>query len=91
MSTIKIIANRVPLYWMNETTGVLRSAVIAFLDNNATEKQIELVIAYCKAWVDCQVWKGNLAGIRESIREVKTSDELRRWIHEALDEGIDPL
>lgn len=89
--SVKIVMDKMPLYWMNETTGVMRSAVIAFLDGNATEKQLALVIAYCKAWVDCPVWEGNLAGIRKSIREVKTSDELKWWIHEALEEGIDPL
>lgn len=90
MSTLKIVMNRVPLYWRNEASGKLPAAVMAYLSSTQTQEQLDLVIAYVRAWVECPVWK-NIEPLRESVKGVKTHEELRKWIWEALDYGIDPL
>lgn len=91
MSNVKIVMDKVPMYWMHETIGVLKKAVLAFLDHKETPEDMELVIKYCKAWVDCPIWTGNVEGLRKDINKVKTAHQLRGWIYKALDEGIDPL
>jgi len=92
-----------PKYWRDETGGVLASAIYLFL--NEPEKLTVGMIAYIRAyfiqWVESPAWDMNpshddasragLAAIRASARQIRTVKDIRKWIHAALDMGIDPL
>lgn len=82
----------IPGYWMNETSGVLRPAVEAYLHGHAmTRGQIDAMRAYLRQWMAGD-WKSPLLDVlRTSVEDIKTRDDLKRWFDRALDEMIDPL
>lgn len=94
-----------PLRWQDDVTGVLPSAVKAFLDEGlghkrCTPEQVELVRDYCEYYINAPCWQlgeetdpyhiAFLAG-REHVKTLKSVKELSVWIRSALDLGIDPL
>lgn len=80
----------IPGYWMNETSGVLAPVVRSYLaGHELDEAELTTMRAYLRQWVG-----GAFAGaelLRASVDRITTTDELRRWLAEALDAGIDPL
>ena len=92
---------RGPLRWQDDISGQMPQAVLAFFEGKATPGQFALVRDYCRYYIDAPCWDWNphnddenraeLAAVRASIREVKTTMELNAWIGRCLDMGIDPL
>ncbi len=91
-----------PGYWMDETSGVLRPAVEAFLTGQSmTLAQIGAMRSYLRQWVDASIWDENplaglhgllwLASMRLSCDELVSREAIARWIAKAVDGGIDPL
>ena len=84
---------RIPGYWMNETSGVLRPAVEAYLhDQPMTGEQIAAMRAYLRQWIAADGFRGPTVDVlRTAVDGLTTKDAIRRWIDIATDEGMDPL
>lgn len=87
-----------PLYWRNETSGVLPAAVWAYLNESATGEQLELLGNYLEYYIHAPCWDipGNafadeLEELRQSSKTLRARQEIHDWIFRALDIGIDPL
>lgn len=82
-----------PGYWMNETSGVLRPAVEAYLRCEPMEPAaIAALRAYLRQWIAAPAWQG--AGVellRQAIDRLTSREAIDEWLEHALDEGIDPL
>jgi len=82
----------VPGYWMNETSGVLRPAVEAYLRREPmTPNQIAAMRAYLRQWMQAD-WAGPMIDpLRSKIEEITTQANINEWMKMALRENIDPL
>ena len=91
-----------PLYWRDETTGVLAGAILVFIAHVANKSnaapsadQIELIRDYLDYWINAPCWRefesGELLKLREEVKTLKTTEEVHKWLMTALDAGIDPL
>lgn len=91
-----------PGYWMYETSGVLRPAVDAYLNNREmTVAQIAALRAYIKQWIMAPIWDANphagaegrvwLANMRDRVDYLVSRQAITRWLDDALEGGIDPL
>lgn len=82
-----------PGYWMNETSGVLRPAVEAYLRHETmTCEQVAAMRAYLRQWIDAPGWTGpNAQFLRQSIDDVTSQPAISSWLAIAAEEGIDPL
>lgn len=97
---LKLIADP-PRYWRDETSGILAEAVQCYLTDHAlTPNQIRYMRAYCVQWVSSSAWTANphargetdeLKALRESAREIRSIQQLDKWLHDAVDIGMDPL
>jgi hypothetical protein len=83
----------VPGYWMNETSGVLRPAVTAYLAGVAmSEQQLAAMRAYLRQWIESGLWFGPaIPGLRAAIDDLTNREAIRMWLRIAEREGIDPL
>lgn len=79
-----------PGYWMDETSGVLVPAVVAYLHGKPlTDAQVGAMRAYLRQWI----W-GDFRGadeLRTSVERIQTREDIKRWIDLATDLGMDPL
>lgn len=88
-----------PRYWRDETSGVLAAAVWRYLGDHAlTPNELRYMREYCMQWGDSPIWELNLAGgteelaaLRASAKEIRTIQQLDKWVHDATDIGLDPL
>lgn len=82
-----------PGYWMQETSGVLRPAVAAYLAGGAmTPEQVAALRAYLRQWIAAPAWKGRkVRFLRRSIDSLTSREAIRSWLTIASEEGIDPL
>jgi hypothetical protein len=91
-----------PNYWMWETSGVLRSAVVAYLEGGELgPEHIVALRAYCRQWIMSPVWDKNphagpeekawLAWMRDDVDELTTRTAIVRWLRQAEEQGMDPL
>jgi hypothetical protein len=78
-------------YWMNETSGVLKPAVMAYLKGGElTAPQIAALRAYLRQWIMAGDWIG--AGLlRDDVDRLASRGEISAWLARALELGIDPL
>jgi len=83
----------IPGYWMNETSGVLRPAVMAYLEGSRmTPDQIAAMRAYLRQWIMAPGFIGPaVQRLREAIDRIATQADIREWIIDAAYDGIDPL
>lgn len=111
MAEAKVAAFRPPLradhpdapkYWMNETSGVLKPVVEAYLRNEPlTLRDVAIMRAYLRQWIMSPVWDMNprqtradalgLSALRERLDTIASRDDIERWLAAALESGIDPL
>ena len=78
-------------YWMNETGGELGPAVRAYLRGDELDgRQLALMRAYLRQWMLDMVGP-EAAALRERVDSLVDRAALRRWLFDALDDGIDPL
>lgn len=84
---------RVPGYWMHETTGELRPAVEAYLlKQPMTDRQIAAMLAYLLQWIDAPGFRGSIVDVlRTQVKEIRTRQDIDRWMERADACGIDPL
>jgi hypothetical protein len=97
--------NGMALTWPNEQSGQLRKLLMNFLDATLSKSSIkpselETVQAYFKYYIHAPLWehpdfdeqsKTQLAQLRTKIKEAKTLEQLKAWIDDCLDIGIDPV
>lgn len=81
-----------PGYWMHETSGVLRPVVERYLDGAELDgKDMGLMKSYLAQWMQGD-WRGDEAArLRAEVDKITTTADLRRWLDDALEIGIDPL
>jgi hypothetical protein len=94
---------RAPKYWRYETSGELAIVVGVYLAavRALTMREIALMRAYVKQWIDSPVWdlnpeltaesRAELAWIRESAGRIASESDLRAWLRVAEGQGFDPL
>jgi hypothetical protein len=78
-----------PGYWIHETTGVLRPAVIAYFHGCMTPEHIAALRAYLRQWIGAPVWDANphmgeverawLAAMRAAVDELTTREAIAAW------------
>ena len=83
----------VPGYWMNETSGVLKPAIMAYLTHRPmTDSDIAAMRAYLRQWIDSPVWLGTaIDQMREDVDTLTSRETIHAWLDRALQAGIDPL
>jgi hypothetical protein len=93
---VRMLSNA-PGYWQNETSGVLRPAVEAFLTGaKMTPEQIAAMRAYLRQWIMAPAWDrcggaAVLADLRGGIDALTSRDAIDAWLDHAEEIGIDPL
>lgn len=81
-----------PGYWMNETSGLLRPAVEAYLYGRPmTTAHVMAWRAYLRQWM-AGPWQGDDAdSLRADIDRIADHATLAAWLDRAAVAGIDPL
>lgn len=83
-----------PGYWMNETSGVLRPAVEAYLRGDPmSPEQVTAMRAYLRQWIFAPIWAEHfdLVKLRDGINALTTREAIAQWLADAEPLGIDPL
>lgn len=93
-----------PLYWDDEPSGLLSLAVVAYFVQDAdktkpepTAEQLELVINYIRYYIKAPCWEGaeafseELKNLRTQAEGLKTVDDVRKFIHDSMEIGLDPF
>jgi hypothetical protein len=82
-----------PGYWMYETSGALRPAIVAYLQHEPmTDEMIAAMRAYLRQWIMAPVWAGvALDTLQARVDGLTTTEAIRLWLADALKVGIDPL
>lgn len=81
-----------PLYWQNETTGVLRPAIEAYLfGHDLTQAHIGALRAYFRIWCGPYPQSEHMRVLIEAIDGIQNRRSLEAWLDSALLLGIDPL
>ncbi|OKH47312.1 hypothetical protein NIES2101_24040 [Calothrix sp. HK-06] len=91
-----------PLYWRNEQSGQIETAIFRFLNfqNNEvstppTDYQIFLIRCYFEHYINALCWQVDngeiLYELREDIKSIKSVESINGWINKALSIGLDPL
>jgi hypothetical protein len=83
----------VPGYWRNETSGVLRPAIEAYLGREPlSEAHIAAIRAYLRQWVHAPGFFGpEIDALRSRVDGLTTRKAISQWLGDAEKEGIDPL
>jgi hypothetical protein len=77
---------------MHETSGVLRPVVLKYLEEQPlTEDEVVTMRAYLRQWMAADFRGSSVGELRERLEEICSVDDLRAWLDDALDAGIDPL
>lgn len=91
-----------PGYWMNETSGVLRPAVEAYLfHEDLSHEHIATLRAYFRQWVNARGFDGPpdaseadrrvIARLRSMVDGLVSRETINVWLMQAANMGIDPL
>jgi hypothetical protein len=80
-------------YWMNETSGVLRPVVEAYLrGEKLTASQVATMRAYLRQWIVDPAWQGEVVeALRADLEDIVTREGIAEWLDRAEDAGLDPL
>jgi hypothetical protein len=80
----------VPNHWMDESTGVLRPVVEAYLSGQRlSAEQLLVMRAYLHQWME-EPWKTPMLDVlRTQIGDIATQEDLDRWVARALEADID--
>lgn len=91
-----------PKYWQNEQGGELQPAVLAFLHGDVlTVREVALMRAYLKQWIDSPVWNMNphinadglaeLEAMRKQVQAIVSERDIRECIGQMVGAGMNPL
>ena len=83
-----------PKFWMYETSGALRPAILAYLDgSDMTPFEIAAMRAYLRQWIASPVWGDQrpIIALRAAVGGLDSVAAIRAWLEAAADDGIDPL
>lgn len=83
-----------PGYWMHETTGVLRPAIMAYLDGAPLEPaHIGALRAYFRQWAASPAWVPcpELDALRAGVDAITDRAGVEAWLSDAEDLLMDPL
>jgi hypothetical protein len=91
-----------PGYWMDETGSELAPAIKRYLDGaDLTTRDLWLIRAYIRQWIDSPVWDANpaqtassrleLAALRTLARSLNSRESIADWLALAENFGVDPL
>jgi hypothetical protein len=86
-----------PGFWRNETSGVLKPAIEAYINGKALDvHQIAAMRAYLRQWIMAPAWdrgepSPELEKLRSGVDGLTTQKAIHDWLWEALGIGIDPL
>jgi hypothetical protein len=80
-----------PGFWPNETTGVLRPAVEAYLvGKDLDQAQCAALRAYLRQWMTPYTGQ-EVEALTDRVDTLTDRAAISRWLHDALELGIDPL
>lgn len=87
------MGDHAPGYWMNETGGVLRPAVAAYLEGGSlSDSHIAALRAYFRQWIMRGDWLGSdIHRLRRDVDLLTSRKAISAWLDRALEHGIDPL
>ena len=82
-----------PRYWKYEKSGILTLAVGAYLAGGPlSDVQAATLRSYLRQWIFSPVWAGSaIDGLRARIDGLTDRAAIEAWLHDALEEAIDPL
>jgi hypothetical protein len=80
-------------YWMDETGGVLKPAMKAYLNHlPMTSDQIAAIRGYLRQWIFLPAFRGpQINALRDTIDGLTSREAIDRWLRIAIDSGVDPL
>ena len=80
-------------YWMNETSGVLKPAIVAYLNHDEmTKEQIAAMRAYLRQWIAGDWMPGPmLDSLRTQVDRLTSQSAIASWVGVAAGMEIDPL
>lgn len=82
-----------PGFWPNETTGLLRPAVMAYLAGESLSvEDIAALRAYLRQWIEAP-WglSPGIVDLRRRVDALTSRQAIDAWLDDAIGEGIDPL
>lgn len=93
-----------PLYWRDDITGAMTSAVMAYLERTANATQLALIIAYIQHHIHAPCWLESspysdvdeemateIRALRARSLALVSADDVNQYIQAALQIGLDPL
>ena len=90
-----------PLNWRDEQSGVLVRAVPAYIHDNCTQEDVELVIAYCRYYILAPSWDMAVEGHHDGqeqlrlarlfARDMTFKQDIMQFVEKCLHMGLDPL
>ena len=81
-----------PGFWTDETSGVLRPAVKAYLNHEPMSgEQIAALRAYLRQWIAAPWAPGSRIERLRAKVDCLQREAIDDWLDDALVEGIDPL
>lgn len=82
-----------PGYWMDETSGVLKTAVMAYLEHRPmTSGDVLAMRAYLRQWAAAPAWRGAQAEeLRRDVDGISSRSDITAWLNKAEEAGMDPL
>jgi hypothetical protein len=85
--------SEIPGYWRNETSGILRPAVEAYLRGEVlTVQHISAMRAYCRQWITSRYFIGpGVEELRRRVDGLTTRQAIEDWMDLADEAGCDPL
>jgi hypothetical protein len=76
---------------MDETSGVLKPAIVAYLNHEAmTDAQVAAMRAYLRQWIMADVWI-DVEPLRAKIDSLTSRRAIKSWLDQAAEINIDPL
>ena len=97
-------AQGTPLNWQDDVSNKLPEAVMAYLNQDPSPEQLQLVIAYIQHHIHAPCWlesspfdevdeemADSIRSLREQSLKLASMEDVNAYIHTALDIALDPL